>query len=525
MSKADNLKDFLVDLANAIREKKNKTGAINPQDFSAEILSIIAGDVQMPNVSGTLVVTEGITEEDYETLKLVLGNNITIDAQGGIYIHFADPEVLRVLLANITPNDGVGITKAQVEAVTSIGTWFKDNTEIETFDEFEKFTGITTLHAHTFLRCSNLKKVIMPNSIISVNDATWTDIHAGAFEKCASLESVILSNNLKTIGSQAFKGDTSLLSIVIPNSVEAIHLEAFRDCTSLVIANLNNDKISYIGARAFRNTKITGAVNLPSLTSIGIGAFRATEIVNIISLGTITAMSVSSNDYEGGVFQNCYLLTTVNLPNTLKEIDRWCFQGCSALSTVSLPNTLEIIKSNAFYSCTSLDYIELPSSIIRIEDGAFYLVPCEFVVNLPNLESFPHGLYAYGAFAYSGIKRIVNLGNILELQKGSNNKFGVFCHCENLNDVILPESLTSIGSYAFYGCTSLSAILIRAATPPTLELNAFQETNNCPIYVPDASVEAYKTATNWSSYASRIKGVSELQTDNPTLYEEVKEYL
>lgn len=66
-----------------------------------------------------------------------------------------------------------------------------------------------------------------------------------------------------------------------------------------------------------------------------------------------------------------------------------------------------------------------------------------------------------------------------------------------------------------------------SVNPPTLAQNAFDSSsiNNGYIYVPDSSVTNYQAAENWSSYSSVIKGVSQLQTDNPSLYEEVAEYL
>ena len=105
-----------------------------------------------------------------------------------------------------------------------------------------------------------------------------------------------------------------------------------------------------------------------------------------------------------------------------------------------------------------------------------------------------------------------------------------FNHCQSLTSVTIPDSVTSIGEYAFsdagiktvtipnsvtsidyyvfYSCTGLTSVTIQATTPPTLSnTNAFEETNNCPIYVPAESVDAYKTATNWKTYASRIQAI------------------
>ena len=77
----------------------------------------------------------------------------------------------------------------------------------------------------------------------------------------------------------------------------------------------------------------------------------------------------------------------------------------------------------------------------------------------------------------------------------------------NLTSITIGSGVTSIGGAAFYNCRSLSSVTVEATTPPTLGLNVFNNTNNCPIYVPSQSVNAYKTATNWKTWASRIQAI------------------
>ena len=82
-----------------------------------------------------------------------------------------------------------------------------------------------------------------------------------------------------------------------------------------------------------------------------------------------------------------------------------------------------------------------------------------------------------------------------------------FYFYSSLTDVTIPSTVISIGQTSFCNCSALTAITILATTPPTLGSSVFVNTNNCPIYVPAESVDAYKTATNWSTYADRIQAI------------------
>ena len=85
-----------------------------------------------------------------------------------------------------------------------------------------------------------------------------------------------------------------------------------------------------------------------------------------------------------------------------------------------------------------------------------------------------------------------------------------FYRDSGLTTVTIPDSVTSIGISAFCGCNALTSITIKATTPPTLddeECGVFGNTNDCPIYVPAASVDAYKSASSWSNYISRIQAI------------------
>ena len=97
----------------------------------------------------------------------------------------------------------------------------------------------------------------------------------------------------------------------------------------------------------------------------------------------------------------------------------------------------------------------------------------------------------------------ITVGNCVTTIGGS-----AFQEFHSLETVILPDSITTIGSGAFYDSRGLKSITIYATTPPTLgDGIVFASTNNCPIYVPAASVSAYKSSSIWSAYADRIQAI------------------
>ena len=175
-------------------------------------------------------------------------------------------------------------------------------------------------------------------------------------------------------------------------------------------------------------------------------------------------------------FKNCSGLTSVTIPNSVTSIGYDVFNGCTSLTEVTIPNSVTSIGSSAFMECTSLASVTIPDSVTSIGTNAFYYCTSLTEVTIPN--------------------SVTSIGT------------NAFRNCTSLSSITIPNSVTSIGNNAFYNCTSLSSITVNALTPPTLGTNVFDSTNNCPIYVPSGSVNAYKSATNWSTYASRIQAIS-----------------
>lgn len=184
------------------------------------------------------------------------------------------------------------------------------------------------------------------------------------------------------------------------------------------------------------------------------------------------------------------------------------FNGCTSLQSIKLPSSVTHLRPGAFNNCTSLRSVGDLSNVKQIDLYAFAGTPLEGEINLASAE----GEIGYRSFAKTNITKILSLGNATIIGGSTRSDTGAFAECGLLQSVELPSTLTEIQNWAFYKCVSLEIVICRATTPPSLaNTNAFSNTNNCPIYVPDASVEAYRTATNWNTYADRIHPLSEIE--------------
>ena len=189
-------------------------------------------------------------------------------------------------------------------------------------------------------------------------------------------------------------------------------------------------------------------------------------------------------------------MTTVYDTKGLGVINFDAEKGNTDMYSLEIGDQAKYIEAEAFKGCTSLAECDIPQSVQGIGGSAFTGTIAPLVINCPNLTL----LYALSA---TNVERVINLGNLATIAEKC------FYQCHNLKSLILPASLTTrIQAYAFMDCTSLEYVICHMVTPTPSYRDIFTNTNDCPIYVPDASVDAYKAASVWSGYASRIKPLS-----------------
>ena len=167
-----------------------------------------------------------------------------------------------------------------------------------------------------------------------------------------------------------------------------------------------------------------------------------------------------------------------------------------------MANTIDILGDDAVTdSIIDGSITELvDDQITSIGDRAFYNCSALTSIDLPAATSI-------GSYAFQNCSELTSVDLPAVTSIGSST----FQSCTKLTSIDLPAA-TSIGEYAFYSCSKLTSVMLRN-TSQVVSLSstsAFSNANSAIIYVPDALVDDYKAATNWSTYADRIKGLSEL---------------
>ena len=245
--------------------------------------------------------------------------------------------------------------------------------------------------------------------------------------------------------------------------------------STLVWEKIPSNKIYY--------TSTDGQVVTPSVTSYGSETYVwHTRIVsNTYSGGRgVITFDGEVTNIPDAAFSQCTKLSSIILPGGITYIGSFAVEGCENLTSINIPSGVTVLNSYTFSWCLKLNSIVIPSSVTSINDLAF--AGCENLtsINIPE-----------------GITRLA---------------VAVFDDCVKLTSIVIPSSVTLIEYESFLRCRRLSKIVVNAVNPPAMTLSPYTHTYNqfsdCPsnlqIKVPAGSVQAYKTATGWSDYASKI---------------------
>jgi hypothetical protein len=384
-------------------------------------------------------------------------------------------------------------------------------------------SNVDTIGYSSISDCENLESFIIPeNSTLKV-------VSDYAFEDCERLKSIFIPNTLTYIGAEAFSDCDSLGSFVIPAAVTSIGSFAFAGCGALISVNASNPKYSSLDGILYDKQKTTliqcpisksGVLTIPeSVRTLGSAAFNDCENLSAVTIPRAVT-TISSEAFYG-----CSGLTSMNMSDYVTTISSSAFAGCSGLTSITIPSKVTYIGEYAFSGCSGLTSIIIPTSVTSIGVNAFYYCSGLTTLNYNAIN---------GSVIYSGIQSVFdNCANLITLNIGSQvttlpsyifrncqsltgalvipssvKTIGsnTFYGCSGLTSITIPTSVTSIYGYAFYNCSGLKSVIAKAKTPANLGTanNVFEgiDKTSCVLYVPKNAKSAYASKAQWKDFSN-----------------------
>lgn len=402
--------------------------------------------------------------------------------------------------------------------------------------------GISYVSEEMFYNCTALKYVSLPNSLQNIGRL--------AFGVCKSLKALQLPKALDSLGDGAFSGCESLSNIELPESLQTIGTLCFYGCYKLSTIKVNpaNTYLATDGKAIFNKDKTVlytaipvTSYNVPStVRELESYAFSAqTDMTSITMPEGLTSIGRSA-------FSSCYKLEQLVIPSTVRSIDAGAFHGCSALNkinipqgiksladgvlsnsgiktldipssvnyigerafskcksllSINLPDGLTLLNYGLFEECEQLSDIQIPSTVTTIKEDAFNGCKALKTITLPaslsTLENEPYS----GSGIFSGCSALksilVEAGNKYFESDGTalynKTKDTLICFPRGVTDVVVPQSVKTIGRKAFFGCDSLQNIMFDdGVSDLVIEERAFEKCKNINKFVITSAIKEVK---------------------------------
>lgn len=403
--------------------------------------------------------------------------------------------------------------------------------------------GISYVSNEMFYNCTALQNVSLPNSLQYISTT--------AFRGCTSLKSIQLPESLDSLGDYVFLDCESLSNIVLPKSLHAIGHSCFSGCNELSTIKVSpaNPYFSTDGKAIFNKDKTVLYTTIP-LTSYNIpSTVRELESYAFSAQTDMTSITMPEGLTSIGrsAFSSCYKLEQLVIPSTVRSIDAGAFHGCSALNkinipqgiksladgvlsdsgiktldipssvnyigkrafsecksllSINLPDGLTLLNYGLFEECEQLSDIQIPSTVTTIKEDAFNGCKALKTITLPaslsTLENEPYS----GSGIFSGCSALksilVEAGNKYFESDGTalynKTKDTLICFPRGATDVVVPQSVKTIGRKAFFGCDSLQNIMFDdGVSDLVIEERAFEKCKNINKFVITSAIKEVKS--------------------------------
>lgn len=402
--------------------------------------------------------------------------------------------------------------------------------------------GISYVSNEMFYNCTALQNISLPNSLQYISTT--------AFRGCTSLKSIQLPESLDSLGDYVFLDCESLSNIVLPKSLHAIGHSCFSGCNELSTIKVSpaNPYFSTDGKAIFNKDKTVLYTTIP-LTSYNIpSTVRELESYAFSAQTDMTSITMPEGLTSIGrsAFSSCYKLEQLVIPSTVRSIDAGAFHGCSALNkinipqgiksladgvlsnsgiktldipssvnyigkrafskcksllSINLPDGLTLLNYGLFEECEQLSDIQIPSTVTTIKEDAFNGCKALKTITLPaslsTLENEPYS----GSGIFSGCSALksilVEAGNKYFESDGTalynKTKDTLICFPRGVTDVVVPQSVKTIGRKAFFGCDSLQNIMFDdGVSDLVIEERAFEKCKNINKFVITSAIKEVK---------------------------------
>lgn len=342
--------------------------------------------------------------------------------------------------------------------------------------------GVTMISENAFSGNTHLESISLPSSLEMIG--------ASAFRGCSRLESVTFASGgseLLVIQANAFENTSSLERIDLPARLSSIGNSAFKGSA---VSNVNfggsSSSLDSIGASAFESSRITTVVLPESVREIGDRAFANTSALSYVSLNEgLTKLGSEvfayGSEYTTDPTDAATVLETVSLPSTLQTTGNLLFRNAHNLKLITFADNCELenLPSDTFLGCISLESVRLPANLTSIEgrdaDGS---------TTSTNRGLF-EGLTSLTSVTFEDGSECVEIGSYAFSGSGLQS-FSFPASVTSIGDnafastslveIVIPKTITSIGANAFSNCAQLSVARVEASITE-LEMGTF---SNCP---------------------------------------------
>ena len=438
-------------------------------------------------VSNTYENGQGVITFDREITTI--GNNAFYERPNLKEIHIPN-SVLTIgnsAFARCVNLEKVNLPGSAIE----IGTWIFAYCTL--LNDVTIESGITTIPENSFAYCSSLTEIKIPDSVKLIDKYV--------FEGCSSLTSIIIPNSVSKIGEYVFRGCSSLKDVTIGSGITSIPGGSFAGCSSLEEITIP-DNITRIEYQAFATCSSLSSITIPnSVTSIGINVFGGCTNLSAF-YGKFASADNRALVIDGQLSAFApYGLTEYSIPDGVTAIGDSAFSHCENLTSINIPDGITSIGMNVFTNCSALESIIIPDNVETI--GAYAFQRCS---NLKSV-TIGNGVTKWGATTYELGRTFEYCTSLTDVTISEGIKEicpEMFAYCTSLTEITLPASIENINIFDYK--SSIVAVYCKATTPPSFSRFYSAKLDDLKIYVPTSSVNAYKAASGWSTYADKIVG-------------------